>query len=104
MKLLISLFTLFVLSFSPVPEKNLDMHSEDLVEQELVFDGYEGGYYFFSDATYQALVLEADEEHTPYELINGNLEGKSFKIAYKVVDPSPDSSTEGIIKEVKLLD
>ena len=104
MKLAISLISILFLSFTPIDSKNLNLEisTSNVVDEQLIFDGYEGGYYFFSNADYEAVVLGASEENTPYELINGNLEGELFIVSYKHADDGLQTSSEGSITAVTL--
>ncbi|WP_028374670.1 hypothetical protein [Leeuwenhoekiella sp. MAR_2009_132] len=102
MKTLITLFSIFLISFSGT---TINEPSAELVQDQLVFDGYEGNYYFFSDENYQAVVLEVSNKETlkNYDLINGNLEGKVFKVAYTATENPENSSAIGIIQYIKPL-
>ncbi|MFD2825534.1 hypothetical protein ACFSYG_03555 [Leeuwenhoekiella polynyae] len=102
MKTLITIFSIVVISLSGFnsPESTASVH-EDVVQNQLTFDGYEGGYYFFTNTNQQAVVLEADEETKSPDLINGNLEGKTFKVVYTPVERTATSSTQGIIETVR---
>ena len=98
MKTLITIFSIVVISLSGFncPE----LINEDVVQNQLTFDGYEGGYYFFTTANQQAVVLEVDEETKSPDLVNGNLEGETFKVVYTPVERTATSSTQGIIETV----
>lgn len=100
MKTLLTIFSIVLISFSNV---SLNLVNEDLVQDHLTFDGYEGGYYFFSDANYQAVVLKAknDKSFENIDLKNGNLEGKKFNVAYEVVDQTQTSSATGLIESLE---
>ncbi len=104
MKLLISIISIVALSFSPM-ESALNTSTETVntavVNEQLTFDGYEGEYYFFTDTNYEAVVLEANQK-LPIDLINGNYEGKKLEVSYEAVNRTQDSSSEGVIKSVKL--
>ncbi|MCC4213760.1 hypothetical protein [Leeuwenhoekiella parthenopeia] len=103
MKLLISIISVLILSFSPITSKeaNAEITNDTFVNAELTFDGYEGEYYFFTDADLQAVVLESSSE-LAIDLENGNYEGSRVVVAYKALDRSADSSSEGIIKSITL--
>ncbi|MAW94067.1 MULTISPECIES: hypothetical protein [unclassified Leeuwenhoekiella] len=109
MKLLISIISLITISFSPVSSdtedtktsETLETYNATLVNQELTYDGYEGEYYFFTDADFQAVVLECSKK-LPVDLINGNFEGKKFQVSYQVAERTSDSSSEGTIQNVAL--
>ena len=97
MKTLISIFSIFILGLCVamnVPAK------ANPNAQELTFDGYEGGYYFFTNEEQKAVVLEADEETKSPDLIYGSLEGKTFEVVYTPVSRTATSSTQGIIDTV----
>ncbi|PHQ29386.1 hypothetical protein [Leeuwenhoekiella nanhaiensis] len=107
MKLLIGIISIITLTFSPLesetevlkPAESIDINAEILINQELTFDGYEGEYYFFTDTDFQAVVLKCEKE-LPVDLINGNFEGKKFRVSYKAAQRTADSSSEGTIEAV----
>jgi len=99
MKTLITIFSILIISLSGF--NSPETINEDVVQHQLTFDGYEGGYYFFTDTDQQAVVLEADEETESPDLKDANLEGETFKVVYTPVERTETSSTEGIIELVK---
>jgi len=68
--------------------------------QELIFDGYEGEYYFFSDASHQAVVLESDSELTK-NLKSNDAVGEQFEVAYEPKTQTETSSSQGTIAAIK---
>ncbi|MFI8379024.1 hypothetical protein [Leeuwenhoekiella sp. NPDC079379] len=99
MKTLITIFNIFLISFSGI---TLDEKPAELIQDQLVFDGYEGNYYFFTNKDYQAVVLElSNQESLKYDLVNGNLEGKTFKVAYKSIENPKNSSAIGTIQSLE---
>ncbi|MEE3244812.1 MAG: hypothetical protein VX226_09175 [Bacteroidota bacterium] len=96
MKTLLSIFSIITLSLStailPV--------NDDLSTQQLTFDGYEGGYYFFSDEAYQAVVLESDSELV-MDLKNNDAVGEQFEVAYEPKAQTETSSSQGTIEAIK---
>lgn len=101
MKTLITIFSIVVISLSGFNSPGLiNSTNNDVVQNQLTFDGYEGGYYFFTNTDQQAVVLEIDEETKSPDLVNGNLEGETFEVVYTPVERTQTSSTEGIIETV----
>lgn len=71
----------------------------------LVYDGFEGGYLFFTNVDHQAVVLEiADSELLKtVDLINGDFVGKKLKVEYEEMELQEESSSMGRIEEVMVL-
>ncbi|RMB63367.1 hypothetical protein EAX61_02955 [Dokdonia sinensis] len=94
MKTLILIFSIFTLGFTT---EELSRNDEINVET-FIYDGFEGGYYFFTDTSRKAVILEADNETT----INKNLLqrddaiGKRFEVRYKK-NKQQDDSSQGIL-------
>ncbi len=104
MKLLISIISILLISYNPLTHSDNEQApaNQDVINENLTFDGYEGEYYFFTDANYQAVVLEANPDALAVDLINGGYEGKTFEVVYTNKEKNEESSSEGVITQVSL--
>lgn len=79
--LLLFISTVF---FLPSLIKKGDLHnSQQQIEKAmLVFDGYEGGYYFFTDENERAVTVRAESEAPVHnlDLVKNDLIGKRFEV------------------------
>lgn len=77
MKILITLFTLVSL-FLVKDQENLTIKA--------TFDGYEEGFYYFTDKEDYSFFFEGEEASAAekYDLTNNKYIGKTFNITYKV--------------------
>ncbi|WP_273016935.1 hypothetical protein [Leeuwenhoekiella blandensis] len=100
MKTLISIIGIITMGFSVAMNAPEDSSPNTKDTQELIFDGYEGEYYFFSDASHQAVVLESDSELTK-NLKNNDAVGEQFEVAYEPKIQTATSSSQGTIAAIK---
>ncbi|WP_299212185.1 hypothetical protein [uncultured Dokdonia sp.] len=98
MKIFILLFCINFISFTPI-NNNADVISNDeIYEAKAIFDGYEGGYYFFTNEDETALQFESKDHPllTDEKFKNGEFIGKSFTIVLKK-NTDKDSLTAEIV-------
>ena len=94
MKTFILIFSLFTLGLST---REITGNTEINIDT-FTYDGYEGGYYFFTNTSSKAVVLQTNDDTS----INKNLlkqddsVGKCFKVRYEQKEKEGDSS-QGII-------
>ena len=94
MKTFILIFSLFTLGLST---REITGNTEINIDT-FTYDGYEGGYYFFTNTSSKAVVLQTNDDTS----INKNLlkqddsVGKCFKVRYEQKEKEDDSS-QGII-------
>jgi hypothetical protein len=100
MKTLVSIIAIITMGFSVAMNAPEDPSPNIKDTQELIFDGYEGEYYFFSDASHQAVVLESDSELTK-NLQNNDAVGEQFEVAYEPKTQTETSSSQGTIAAIK---
>lgn len=101
MKTLLIIFSTFLFSFTTINSEIATTSA--FVEDQLIFDGYEGNYYFFTDPDFKAVVLEVNDASSisNYDLVNGNFEGKTFQVSYKTTDNPQNASAIGVIQDIK---
>lgn len=77
MKILITLFTLVSLFF---------MKDQENLTIKATFNGYEEGFYYFTDTNDYSFFFEGEEASASekYDLANNKYIGKTFNITYKV--------------------
>lgn len=99
MKVLLAIFSLVIVSFT---NPDFSEINEDTVSEKLIFDGYEGEYFFFTNKELKAVVLEAQSEDAAINDLKDNDEvGEEFEVIYSPAKDATHASSEGVIKEIK---
>lgn len=105
MKLLIALFSLVTFTTSSIhTNSDLESSKNDVIAYEVVFDGYEGGMYFFTDNKDNAITIE-DEESKLFEKFTQDANsyvGKTFTIMLKSTNAEHDVYTAKSVVEIEL--
>jgi|GEM_PF-614233 len=86
MKTILITMTLFIaLSFGMIATSTNYIQENNNTQELLTFDGYEGGYFIFSDSNHKAVLFETENETSlyNYDLINGDYIGKKFNVVYE---------------------
>jgi hypothetical protein len=103
MKTILILFSTVLLGVNPFTTTE---NSKEAFTEHLTFDAYEGGYFFFTDGDNEPRILEIDATTS----INGKLltkndnVGLEYLVHYKTVDKSKDSSSDGIILHLEVIE
>lgn len=100
--------TLFILlyftTFSKIDHR-LAFNFGEKKSEILIFDGYEGGYLFFTNSKQQAVVLEVTNIKVlnNIDLINGDFVGTKLNVDYEEIELEDESSSTGIIETVEIV-
>jgi len=103
MKTILILFSTILLEVSPF---TVTENSKEAFTEHLTFDAYEGGYFFFTSSDNEPIILEIDATTS----INGKLltkndvVGKEYLVHYKTVSKSNNSSSDGIILHLEVIE
>lgn len=103
MKIILILFSTILLGVGPFTATE---NSKEAFTEHLTFDAYEGGYFFFTGSDNEPRILEIDAATS----INGKLltkndvVGLEYLVHYKTVGKSDDSSSDGIILHLELIE
>lgn len=71
-----------------ISKQDVNVSQQDVEKAILIFDGYEGGYYFFTDKNCKAVSVIAKDE-TPLhnlDLINDDYVGEQFEVTIDTKD------------------
>ena len=101
MKAIILLFTLASLGFTK--------KSQELLTMKASFDGYEDGFYYFTNEEddnfyFETVSKEASEK---YDLLKEDFIGKTFEVSYKIetkTDENNDEYESYIIVKLQLIE
>ncbi len=100
----LSLFILLYFTALSKIDHRLAFNFGEKKSEVLIFDGYEGGYLFFTNSERQAVVLEVTNVKVlnNIDLINGDFVGTKLNVDYEEIDEE-ESSSMGIIEMVEIL-
>lgn len=80
-------FGLILIFGTLADDTNIYTGTKDNVYTVATFDGYEGGFYYFTDEKTQKAISLTEDDKLPInrnELKEGDVIGQSFEIVYKV--------------------
>lgn len=102
MKTILILFSTILLGLTPATETVIN---NDIFNETLTFDAYEGGYFFFTDSQELPLILVIDSKSSMNSkiLIENEVAGNKFKVRYKAGKKLKNDSSEGTIIHIEPL-